>query len=145
MILDKSVLFSDDQVITASAASTNIVDLGATGTPKLRNAIALRRDISKGEPIPLLVQITEAFNTLTSLAIAIQTDDNEAFSSATTVYTETVLLANLTLGARISIDFFPKNVRERYVRLFYTVTGTAPTLGKVTAGPSMGNSQSLSE
>lgn len=145
MILDQTVLLSDDQAITATAASTDYLDLGATGTPKLRNATALIRNISKGEPIPFLVQITEAFNTLTSLTVAIQTDDNTSFSSPTTVYSESIALASLTLGARIGIDVLPKNVKERYMRMYYTVVGTAPTLGKVTAGVSMGNSQSMSE
>ena len=145
MIFDKTNLFSDDQAITATAVSTNVIDLGATGTPKLRNATPLQRNISKGTPIPILVQVTEAFNTLTSLAIAIQTDDNEAFSSPTTVYSESIVLANLTLGARVAIDWLPKNIKERYVRLNYTVTGTNPTLGKVMAGITMGNSKSLQE
>jgi hypothetical protein len=51
MILDQTNLFSDDQAITATAASDNYIDLGATGTPKLRNAITLVRDISKGTPV----------------------------------------------------------------------------------------------
>jgi hypothetical protein len=145
MILDQTVLLSDEQAIVATAASTDYLDLGATGTPKLRNATALIRNISKGEPIPFLVQITEAFNTLTSLTVAIQTDDNTSFSSPTTVYSESIVLASLTLGARINIDVLPKNVKERYMRMYYTVVGTAPTLGKVTAGVSMGNSQTMSE
>ena len=33
MLLDVLTQFSDAQAITASAASTNVVDLGASGTP----------------------------------------------------------------------------------------------------------------
>ena len=33
MIFDKQNLFSDAQAITADAASTNVIDLGPTGTP----------------------------------------------------------------------------------------------------------------
>jgi hypothetical protein len=73
----------------------------------------------------------------------VQTDDNSSFSSPTTVYSESIVLASLTLGNKISLDWLPKNIKERYVRLYYTVTGTAPTTGKILAGISMGNAQPL--
>jgi hypothetical protein len=38
MILDTSLVLSDAQGITASAASTNVIDLGPTGTPFGANA-----------------------------------------------------------------------------------------------------------
>lgn len=143
MILDSENLFSDKQAITANAASTNVIDLGATGTPKLRNASALIRDISKGEEIPLLVQFVEAFNNLTSLTVAVETDDNSAFSSAKVVHSQVVALADLALGKRLSIRELPYGVAERYLRLNYTVTGTAPTTGKITAGFTMGNDETI--
>jgi hypothetical protein len=134
MIFDQQNLFSDGQAITATAASTNYIDLGATGTvPGADSAVV--RDIGKGTPIPLRIQITEAFNNLTSLTVALQVDDNTSFSSPTTVESEVVALADLTLGAVVNaIKYIPPGVDERYVRLNYTVTGTAPTAGKVTAG-----------
>lgn len=121
MYVDYETLMSDDQAITATAASTNLIDLGADV------------DIGKGEPVNILVQVTEAFNNLTSLAIALQTDDNTGFSSATTLYTETLALAALVVGARIRMQHMPAD-NERYLRMNYTVTGTAPTTGQVTAG-----------
>ena len=138
MILDETTLLSDDQAITATAASTNYIDLGAAGTP-YGAAAALERDVGKGNPIPFLVQVTENFNTLTSLNIALQVDDNTSFSSATTVIDKDIVLADLVAGKQIPLDFLPKDVNERYARLNYTVTGTNPTLGKITAGISMGN------
>ncbi|WP_422096889.1 Bbp16 family capsid cement protein [Variovorax sp.] len=142
MILDNQNLFSDDQAITATAASTNVIDLGPTGTVP-RSPSALTRDISKGTDIPLLVQVTEAFNNLTSLAVAVQTDSDSAFGSATTLYTQTVVLADLTAGKRIALKTLPYGLTKRYVRLNYTVTGTAPTTGKVTAGITAGNDETL--
>jgi hypothetical protein len=51
------------------------------------------------------------------------------------VDTQTIALAGLTLGAVFNgLRYVPVGVNERYVRLNYTVTGTAPTLGKITAG-----------
>jgi hypothetical protein len=134
MIFDKTNLFSDAQAITATAASTNAIDLGATGRV-LGGSVNLVRDIGLGQDIPLRIQIVEAFNNLTSLAVTIQVDDNEAFASPTTVTSQTIALAGLTLGAIFNgLYFVPPKTNERYVRLNYTVAGTAPTLGKVTAG-----------
>lgn len=134
MITDATTLFSDSQAITATAASTNIVDLGATGTPA-GSSVALSRDIGKSGQIPLLVEVTEAFDNLTSLAIAVQVATDAAFTSPVEVATRTYLLAELTLGKRLSFPAeFPEGTNLRYVRIRYTVTGTAPTTGKVWAG-----------
>lgn len=134
MIFDKENLFSDGQAITATAASTNYVDLGATGTVYGASA-AMVRDIGKGKPIPLRVQVIEAFNTLTSLKVDIEVDDNSSFSSAKVVDSQTIPLAGLTKGAVFNgLRYVPVGTDERYVQLRYTVTGTAPTTGKVTAG-----------
>lgn len=138
MIMDKTLLFSENQAITASAASTNVVDLGATGTIYGAGS-AIVRDIGPGERVPMVVTVTETFNTLTSLTISIQTDDNAGFSSATTVWTSPAYtLAQLAIGAKYLLpDVFPVGVNERYVRLYYTVAGSNPTLGKITAGAVM--------
>lgn len=122
MYLDTQALFSDAQAITATAASTNIYDTFAEG-----------RDISNGEPLRLLIQVTEDFDNLTSLKVDVETDDNEAFSSATVLQSSTVVLADLKAGKRFPIAFSPEG-NERYIRLNYTVAGTPPAAGKVTAG-----------
>lgn len=134
MIIDSTLLFSDGQAITADAASTNVIDLGAPGTPA-GHLGALVRDVGKGEEIPLLITVTETFNNLTSLQILIQTDDNPSFSSATTVAeTPAIALASLVAGYQVPFpNVLAEGVKERYVRLYYDITGTAPTTGKVTA------------
>lgn len=131
MIFDMQTLLSDAQAITATAASTNTIDLGPIAT-------GIVRDIGKGKPIPLRIQVVEAFNNLTSLAIALQTDDNTGFASAKTVWSQTVVLADLIAGKVIVPEWIPRGTDERYMRLNYTVTGTAPTTGKITAGVVMG-------
>lgn len=133
MLFDKQTLLSDAQAITATAASTNIIDLGATGTP-FGSTVALVRDVGKGCTVPLAVSVGAAFNNATSVAIALQTDDNAGFSSPKTVATRTYLLAELTGGILEFPDSLIEGTNERYVRLFYTVVGTAPTTGTVTAG-----------
>lgn len=131
MIFDQQTLLSDAQSVLATAASTNVIDLGPIKS-------GLVRDIGKGQPIPLRIQVVETYNTLTSLTFALQVDDNEAFSSAKTVWSQVVVLADLKAGKVIVPEWIPRGTDERYMRLNYTVTGTAPTTGKITAGVVMG-------
>lgn len=120
MITDAHLLFSNAQAITADAASTNLIDLGAAA------------DIGVGEPLLIDVAVDEAFNTLTSLNIILETDDNAAFSSATALWTKNFLLASLTAGAKLNLPAIPVGC-ERYIRLRYDVVGTDPTTGKFTS------------
>lgn len=140
MIMDRTLLFSDQQAITADAGSTNVVDLGAPGTV-YGAAAALVRDIGIGTDIPIVVTVTQSFNNLTSMQILVQTDDNAAFSSPTTIASSaTFTLAQLATGAKyLTPTRIPVGTNERFVRLFYDITGTAPTTGKITAGVTMGN------
>lgn len=131
MLLDKQTEFSNAQAITATAVSENVIDLGVT------------KDLGPGVPIPVNIQVVEAFNNLTSLAIALQVDDNAAMSTPKVVQTTTVALADLVVGKRIPPMYIPEGVDERYCTLNYTVTGTAPTTGKITAGVSMGNQTNI--
>ena len=136
-ILDIRTLFSDDQAITATAVSTNVLDRGVVGTP-VGGAAALSSDLGKSM-VPFEVIVTEAFATLTSLTITLETDDNSGFSSALTKWTSgAVAAAALVVGKRIPIGYVPEGVDERYVRLNYTVTGSSATAGKITAGIAAG-------
>lgn len=133
MIVDNTLVFSDSQAITADAASTNIIDLGAAGTTWAGGTV--RRDVGDGTEIPVLVEVVQAFNNLTSIQLQLQVDDDPAFGSPTVVAMGPVIpLASLTLGAQINWPArLPVGVNERYVRLYYDITGTAPTLGKIFA------------
>lgn len=136
MILDLQSLFSDDQAITVSAASTNIIDLGATGTPPL-SSTALTRDIGPGMPIDILIQVTVAHGgTSPLLDIDLEMDTVAAFSSATIV-ASAVQLSGAAVGDRASIRWIPDGTSERFIRLAYTAAGTSPTI-TVTAGIALG-------
>lgn len=126
MIVDQHNILSDGQAITATAASTNVIDLGAS---------TMKRDVGKGTKIPVRIQVVEAFNNATSITFALQVCAVEGFGSGVkTVWSSTVALADLKAGAVIVPEFLTRGTDLRFMRLNYTVTGTAPTTGKVFAG-----------
>jgi len=133
MILDNNAIFSDSQAIVATAVSTNVYDLGLPGKAAY-GQIQLRRDFKDGLEIPLFVQIMESFNNLTSIKVEFVSDNASDLSSPTVLFSETILLADALAGKKINITEFPAGIKERYVGLKYTVTGTAPSTGKIFAG-----------
>ncbi len=140
MITSQNLIYSDKQAITATAASTNVIDHGANGTVYGATA-PVRRDQGKGGKVPILIQITEDFAGATALTVEVQVSANEAFSSPKTVASATRSgAANLKAGAQFSIDRLPLGTDERYSRLNYVPTGTV-TAGRVTAQITMGNQQ----
>ncbi len=135
MIFNNQELFSDKQAITATADSTNVIDIGVPGTPYDARG-PLNYDIGKGTMIPLTVTVTEDFNNLTTLEISVQTGSTTGLG--TEVASQTIALADLRAGALFNLVTLPIGVEERYLGIVYTVAGTAPTTGRVTAGITMG-------
>jgi hypothetical protein len=120
MITDKNLYLSEDQAITASAASTEYIDLGAAG-----DAI--------GRPMQIAVNCTADFNTLTSLTIALQCHEDSGFSTGTkTIASASVALAQLVDNTRVAVITIPPSC-ERYIRMYYTVVGSNPSTGKLTS------------
>jgi len=123
MIYDKLNTFGTEQAVTATAASTDIIDLGAT------------RDIGNGEPMELVILCTESATASGSATVtfALQTDDNDGFSSAATLAsTAAIGKASLTAGTEVLRVKVPLDV-ERYLRVNYTVATGPLTAGKFTA------------
>lgn len=135
MIISMIDLFSDHQAITVDAASTNIIDLLATGII-LGDAAGIVRDVGKGTPVPLLVQVTEAFATNTSVEVRVEVDDNSSFSSAKIVARSGAIpVASLVVGYKFAgLDWVPIGTNERYMRLYYDNAGSDATAGKIYAG-----------
>jgi len=121
MLLDKENLFSDEQAITATAYSTNVVKFG-------------KNDVSY---VPVLVQVVEDFAGLTSLKVEFETSATENFTSSTSLVSSTLALSDLKAGATFPISYLPKG-NLGYMRIKYTVVGTG-TAGKITAGVVAGN------
>ena len=142
MILSAQQIFSDDQAIIATAISENVIDLGVPGTP-YRAAAALNADIGKGNPVPILIQVTSVFNTLTSLTITLENSAAAALTSPVVLATESILLADLVAGKQTFLQYLPNGATLRYLGVRYTVVGSDPTLGNITAGISMGNQTNL--
>jgi len=116
MIIDKELELSDSQALTASAASTNLVDLGAAG------------DLGLGEPMVLVVQCDVAMGgTSPTLDIKIQKDTVAAFSSAEDVIAYPQLSA-MAAGAQVFLPIPPGSADQQFARAYYTMGGTSPTV-----------------
>lgn len=138
MIFDNTVLLSDKQEITASAPSENVIDLGAMGTPQFATS-PLARDLGKGQCVPLLVQVTEAFAGATSVQVAVTVSETADFATKEQVLlSAAVPVAKLVPGYQFNFSFIPKGVNARYLRLDYILVGNA-TAGAVMAGVTMGD------
>lgn len=135
---DLQAKFSTDQVVTVTAASTNHINLGTPATPPGSPA-PLKRDIGGGGNMPIKLMVTEAFATLTSLEASIEVDDNSSFSSPKTVGSTGVIpVADLVEGKILPLNCVPFGVDQQYMRLKYTVAGSAATTGQITAGITTG-------
>lgn len=117
MILDRETAFSQSQALTGTTlvASTDTIDLSAV------------RQIGIGEDLYIVLNFeVAAGGTTPTITVALQTDDNSAFSSATTV--STLMNAVTTPGASSQLVFpIPYQGLERHIRLAYTQGGTTPT------------------
>lgn len=142
MILSAKQIFSDDQAVTATAISENVIDLGTPDTP-YGAAAALNDDVGKGTPVPVLVQVTADFNTLTSLTVTLENSAAAGLTSPIVLASEIILLADLVAGKQMFMQYLPNGATLRYLGVRFTVTGTDPTLGNITAGISMGNQTNL--
>jgi len=117
MILDSTLQFSNAQALTATADSTNVIDLSND------------RDIGIGEPMALVVTVGVAADFTTgdeTYQFQLETDDNAAMTSSTIIGDVTVAAANLAAGDKVVIPLGHSN--ERYLQVVYTLGGTTPSI-----------------
>lgn len=139
MIFSAQQLFSDDQAITASADSTNHIDLGVPGTP-FDAAAALNQDIGKGAAIPILVQVTEAMTAAGAATLTINISTGATTALGTTIASVgPIAKADLVAGYQAAIQMLPNKIVERYLGIEYVVATGPMTAGNITAGITMGN------
>jgi hypothetical protein len=121
MILDYHLKMSDAQAITASAATTNYIDTTVAG-----------KTVEK--ELYLVASVNTAFGSAggtATLTIAIQSDDDSAFGSPTTLFTSPAFtVAALVAGFQAIKMRMPVAtqaaagttvITERYLRAYYTV------------------------
>ena len=108
------------QAVTASAASTKVLNLGSDGRVARTMYLHLR--------------VTEAFTAdgAGTLAIALQSDSAEAFSSAATLETLMAATGKATFVAGYH-RVWPLHMQnlEQYLRIYFTVATGPMTAGKV--------------
>ncbi len=127
MMNDKQLYFSEQQAITASAASTNYLDFGSI------------RNLGVGEELYLVFLVTTAFTDTGSdstVTPSFQTDDNSAFSSAATLRTYDVFAALTAANTKRMYKLEPvtdAGSYERYAQIYYTVANGNLTTGAITA------------
>lgn len=119
MLLDAQLQYSDLQALTgpASTASTNVIDHGSA------------RALGIGEGLTVVVTVDVALaGTTPTLQIAIETDSVVGFGSKTTVATSAAYGPTIAIGTRYAMTLPPDRSVKRFTRLFYTTTGTTPTI-----------------
>lgn len=124
MLIDAQTRVSNAQAVTASAGSTDYIDLGAArsiGDLDLNFAITCDE--------------TTASAGASTVTFELQSDDNTSFSSPKTlIATGAIAKADLTAGrAPIFLKVPAGMTPERYVRVYYTVGTANLTAGKFTA------------
>ena len=115
MLLDKSLILSEEQAVLSTAASTNVIDQGAAGNAHTHAA--------------LLVRVDQTFAGATAVKIALETSAASNFSTKKEVFGVSVAASALTKGATVVKVVLPIGLL-RYIRGYYTVTGTG-TAGKL--------------
>jgi len=132
MILDKENCFTFNpanttiplpaQAVTANGPSTNVLNMGLGDIGKSQ----------RGAPY-LHVRCGNAFNSLTSLNIKLQTASDAAFTTPVDLpINVTILLAALLANTDLIRAMLPIGCLQ-FLRLYFTVAGTAPTQGTIEA------------
>ena len=121
MIIDNKNLFSDEQAITGTADSTNKVNVMSFMGKNQAGTVFIN------------VKVTEAFNTLTSLDIDLQQAATASGSYTSVQKFSAVLRATLVKGYKLPFRVPTSNLKSPWLKLVYTVNGSAPSTGKIFA------------
>jgi hypothetical protein len=115
MIFDQQNLFSDSQVLTATANSTNLIDA------------LTARNLGAGEPLFLVAALIAISGTSPTLTVNLVGADDSGFS--TNKITIASATPTLVSGVAQMVHLTPpSHTPKRYYRLEYTVGGTGPSI-----------------
>lgn len=123
MIFDKTLELSLAQAVTATAVSTNVIDIGSA------------RNIGVGEDLFLYIKVDTAATAAGAATVnfQLQADDNSGMASPATILDSGAIgKAALTAGAVIKYKL-PSGAYERYLALNYLVTTGPLTAGAFSA------------
>lgn len=130
MIMDAYNQFSDQQAVTTTALSTNVIDLGPLYSG---NTV---RDIGSGERLFLHILVEEAVTASGSATdtITLESDSVPTLDSAAVVHWTSGAIGKATMVAGYEIKIpLPPGGYKRYLGIRHTI-GTGPlTAGKFTA------------
>lgn len=124
-ILDRQNIFSDGQAVsgTTAVASTDVMSNGP-----LYNGIGganAARDLGVGSEVYLQVNVSGVSGTSPTLTVALETDDNSSFSSASTIASYGPISLPAAGGQALTVCL-PFGDYEEFMRLKYTLGGTSP-------------------
>lgn len=120
MYIDSFGLFWDAAALSASAVSTNAIDLSAA-----------LPEVGAGEPLQAMISVDVAADATTgdeTYEFRILQSANADLSSADVLVTRVISRTLLTLGSLHAIEIPPGSVTKRYIGMGYVGGGTTPTI-----------------
>lgn len=143
MYVDKQTEFSDSQALTATAISSNVLDIFSTTKGGTANSAEIspnaRLDIGSGPgDLYLAVQVNAALTggTTPTLTVTLESADDAGLTTNNTVHYSTGALAQAAFtsaGTQLVFIRLPSAQYRRYIGLRYTITGGPLTGGSVDA------------
>lgn len=121
MFMDALGLVSDAQALTATAFSTNTIDLGNTSPIR---AIGSGEPVGFGLSVDVAADITTGDETYT---VEVVESDNANLSSPTVLSSRVLTAAQLAAGALHFVEVPSGTPNKRYLGLRYTLAGTTPS------------------
>ena len=123
MIHDDLNRFNDQQAVTTTAVSTDVIDLSAD-----RN-LGIGRDMSVAFLIDVAADVADADETY---ELEVETSTDEAFTTpislAKRTFTNAQAAAELIVGEKVVLPIAQDERCERYLRTKITTTGTSPSI-----------------
>lgn len=119
MITDAQLMFSEAQALTATAVSTNVIDL------RKDVDIGLTRELYVAVVVGVAADFTSANETYT---VQLQTDDNVGFASAANIGEVFAFDTAAKRAAGYVALLKVPTENEQYLRLNYTLGGTTPSI-----------------
>jgi hypothetical protein len=120
-ITDRMTTFSNAQVITTTAVSTDVLDTNPSGSANIVKNLGAGQGMGG---VVLNVIANATFVGGTGLTITLESDDNAGLATPTVHASIVVTPATPAAGTVLARIPLPEGNYERFVGLRYTVTGT---------------------